>query len=438
MPGSALHRRIEAVYVVLSLWVCFAATYEAAFYAGGTQFLLANCVVELIFWAQIAIRLRTAVVSPEGGIDTDRRRIRARYLASGELWLDAVALVPVDIIQLVAGLGHWRLARALSLFRLLRLLRYRMVLRYFSARALELKTDMVRLRCARFLITIALLSHATGCAWFFIACPRDRCRAASWVGHADAGSTALDYVNSVYWAVATMTTTGFGDLRAHTDEERIFATLVMLSGKLLYGIILGNIASTLANADYLRVRYKAQIAKVERIFSDRGIPQELRRRALRYFDHMWQVQRGLDATALFANMPYTLKADISWNISQDLIRQVPMFQRGNSGFVAMLALALKPQYFLRGDWVQQEGDVCREIHFVATGYVEVLSRSGAVVQVKHPNSYFGDAEAPDGQPHTASYRAACDVETFVLSVKDLNRTFDLFPEMRPNPASRRP
>ena len=42
-------------------------------------------------------------------------------------------------------------------------------------------------------------------------------------------------------------------------------------------------------------------------------------------------------------------------MGEDLLRQVPLFQRGGSGFVAMLGLGLKPQTFLKGDYLQKEG-----------------------------------------------------------------------------------
>ncbi len=63
-----------------------------------------------------------------------------------------------------------------------------------------------------------------------------------------------EYVISLYWAAATMTSTGYGDVSAHSTIGRTIALAFMLIGLLLYGYCLSSIAATLANAD--APRYK--------------------------------------------------------------------------------------------------------------------------------------------------------------------------------------
>ena len=70
------------------------------------------------------------------------------------------------------------------------------------------------------------------------------------------------YASSLYWCLATMTSTGYGDLHAHTPVEMWVASLVMMVGKLLFGIILANIASTLAHAEAQRVHYERKMFSI--------------------------------------------------------------------------------------------------------------------------------------------------------------------------------
>jgi CRP-like cAMP-binding protein len=95
----------------------------------------------------------------------------------------------------------------------------------------------------------------------------------------------------------------------------------------------------------------------------------------------------------------------------------------------MLSMQLRPEYFLRGDWIAKSADISRSIIFVAKGYVEVVV-NGNVIKVKHPGSYFGDDTAICGHPHRESYRAATDVEVFVLPAIKLTETLAFFPEIR--------
>ena len=66
----------------------------------------------------------------------------------------------------------------------------------------------------------------------------------------------------MYWTIATMTSTGYGDVSAHTVMEMVYASFVMVVGKLMFGFILANIASTLSNAGVYRVQYDLQIQSV--------------------------------------------------------------------------------------------------------------------------------------------------------------------------------
>jgi len=40
------------------------------------------------------------------------------------------------------------------------------------------------------------------------------------------------YTSSLYWATATATSTGYGDVRAYTTNEKLFSIVAMLAGKL--------------------------------------------------------------------------------------------------------------------------------------------------------------------------------------------------------------
>lgn len=83
-----------------------------------------------------------------------------------------------------------------------------------------------------------------------------RCSGSSWVsshGVLDDSPTAThDYIFSLYWASATLTSVGYGDVSAHNVREMVFALVVQLIGIMLYGYCLGVIAATLTNTASFR------------------------------------------------------------------------------------------------------------------------------------------------------------------------------------------
>ena len=75
------------------------------------------------------------------------------------------------------------------------------------------------------------------------------------------------YVVSLYWAAATTTTVGYGDISARTDLERIYAIFIMIVGVLAYGYIIASVAAGLTNADSGRAQYQEKLNAVKSYMS---------------------------------------------------------------------------------------------------------------------------------------------------------------------------
>ena len=77
------------------------------------------------------------------------------------------------------------------------------------------------------------------------------CNGLSWVtvhNVTSPNSSGLhNYLVSLYWTAATTTSTGYGDVRAANNTERLFAVAAMLTGLVLYGYVVTLVAATIAN-----------------------------------------------------------------------------------------------------------------------------------------------------------------------------------------------
>ena len=99
-------------------------------------------------------------------------------------------------------------------------------------------------------VSVMFLVHLIGCFWFLQAKLSDF-NPDTWVirfGFMDSDSS-VQYLASVYWALQTLTTVGFGDINAYTVTEKITAIVWMISGIGFYSFTIGNLSQIIASID---------------------------------------------------------------------------------------------------------------------------------------------------------------------------------------------
>ena len=140
-----------------------------------------------------------------------------RYATSFFGVVDLLAIVPTYLSIFIPG-SHYllviRILRLLRVFRLLKLSEY-----VTEADTLRLALRASRRKISVFISAVVLLVVIIGALMYVIE------------GEAN-GFTSIP--TSIYWAIVTMTTVGYGDLSPRTSLGQMVASIVMIIG---YGII---------------------------------------------------------------------------------------------------------------------------------------------------------------------------------------------------------
>ena len=102
----------------------------------------------------------------------------------------------------------------------------------------------------------------------------------------------------------------------------IYAIGVMVVGKLLFGFILGSIASTLANLDTQRVLYEEKLVAFKDYMREQHLSSIMQQRVVKFFDYLWVRNKGIDRKSLLADMPYCMQAEVSLATTEPLLRNV--------------------------------------------------------------------------------------------------------------------
>ncbi|MHA6206018.1 ion transporter [Dyella soli] len=214
-PGR-LFDLVLMVAILLSILVAVLDTVEDLHAPLGSVFYALEWLFTIAFTLEYVVRL-LVISHPR------------RYALSFYGIVDLMAVLPTYLTLLAAGGPHLMVIRALRILRVFRVLK---MTRYVGE-ADMLWTTFLRARpkILVFFSTILTLVLIFGSLMYLIEGPEN--------GYANIPL-------SMYWAVVTMTTVGFGDITPHTTLGRIVTSLIMLLGYSIIAVPTGIFAAELA------------------------------------------------------------------------------------------------------------------------------------------------------------------------------------------------
>ena len=154
-----------------------------------------------------------------------------KYIFSFYGWVDLLSILPTFVELLVPGAASLRVVRMLRLLRVFRVLKLVGFLR--EARVLRDALLASRRKIAVFLSTVLVLVTLLGTLVYM-------------VEDAEAGFTSIP--RSIYWAIVTVTTVGYGDIAPQTVTGQIIASMMMILGYAILAVPTGIVGAELAKS----------------------------------------------------------------------------------------------------------------------------------------------------------------------------------------------
>ncbi|KAK2707066.1 hypothetical protein QYM36_014928, partial [Artemia franciscana] len=104
------------------------------------------------------------------------------------------------------------------------------------------------------------------------------------------------YVTALYFTMTCMTSVGFGNVAAETDNEKIFTTCMMIIGSLLYATIFGHVTTIIQQMTSATAKYHDMLNNVREFMKLHEVPKALSERVMDYVVSTWAMTKGLDTT----------------------------------------------------------------------------------------------------------------------------------------------
>uniref|UniRef100_A0A6Q2WYI1 Voltage-gated delayed rectifier potassium channel KCNH4 n=1 Tax=Esox lucius TaxID=8010 RepID=A0A6Q2WYI1_ESOLU len=399
---------------------------------------VSDILVEILFMLDIVLNFRTTFVSTSGQVVYDARSICVHYVTTW-LFVDLIAALPFDLLFAfnVSVYFGVHLLKTVRLLRLLRLLQKLERYSQYSAVVLTLLMSM-----------FALLAHWMACVWYFIGRREIENSPNAWdIGWlhelgkrlgtpyflsggmlAGGPSVRSSYVTSLYFALSSLTSVGFGNVSANTDSEKIFSICTMLIGALMHAVVFGNVTAIIQRMYSRRSLYHTRTKDLKDFIRVHRLPKALEQRMLECFQTTWSVNNGIDVSELLKDFPDELRADIAMHLNKELL-QLPLFESASRGCLRSLSLIIKTSFCAPGEFLIRQGDALQAIYFVCSGSMEVL-KDNTVLAILGKGDLIGSDSLTKEQviKTNANVKALTYCDLQYISLKGLREVLRLYPE----------
>lgn len=379
----------------------------------------------IIFSIDIILSFFTSIIV-DGKEVTDKRFIAKRYLRSWFI-VDLISATPLDFIFT----GGWiselnNIARALRLFSpryihillLLPSLRPHHILPFLKEPHKKDRSNPGVLRLIFTVFIVLVIAHWVACGWLALGKIDDKL------------DLTTNYIRALYWCITTITTIGYGDITPTTNWQTIYTMFVQLTGAGMYGYIIGNLASMLANSDIARAQFRAKMEKIQTFMHYREVPDGLQDEIRQYYDYLWNARRGFDESEVIGELPSSIKLQVALHLNKDIIEKVPMFKGAPADLIRQIVLNLKPALYTPGDYIFRKGEVGDQMYFISRGKVEIVSEDGNTIYATLTDgSFFGEIALLFSSERTASVRASTYCDVYTLDKYTFDHVLGKFPEI---------
>lgn len=427
------HSKIGIIVNIIELLLLYISTvtvlFQGCFNDQSFHLFAVNYFFELCFIVLVILKFHTAFIDEENGqIRSGLKEIAEHYLKQpSEFGIDAISLIPLEIFCLAAAPEN-RLSY-LVYFRLIHAIRGLRIQIFLSKQEKVLSSLTVYVRIIKFIVLITLCLHVVGCVWFLLGCQLNVCNANSWAVTDMVTITTFDnvtkehvvtkglyslmdqYFSSMYWTVATMTTTGYGDIVPTQSLEMIFAIILIPIGRFVMGYIIGNITSTLASLNAQKVQYQLKFTKMMNYMNDMHLPKRIQSRVKSFFEYRWARNKGNNQSILLEELPYCLRCELLSIVNKSALEDLPVVKDLAPNIKRHITILLEPLFLTPGENVAKIGDAGHELYYIRKGKVRKIDEKNKIQKDLGPGEYFGLREEFTSTTYKDSYLAVthCDL-----------------------------
>ena len=354
-------------------------------YNSGTSIVEFTCMVLIVIDMLVSFNVARYV---NGELVTSRRQLSRNYLRL-LFWVDLSSVIPFDEIALaIAGLNgpdylnNPELAQYLSLLKLIRFLRMYRLAWFFSYLTYNLASPLLVVTLLRNLFYIFFLANLSACAFYYEALQAGL-GPNTWVGANSAwfsgATTSQMYIYSLYWSMITLSTTGYGDIRAYNPVEAGLIAFWVLFLMFFGAYIVGSITLLVVKNDERVGKYREQMRALQGYSTMHSLPHDLRDSMQRHLKlHFYNADAADEA--VLKVYPSSIRRRVLRQLYLPTIRNCYLFSGAKPRFIDAILSICRVELYLPGVEVISQGDYVNDLFILVAGRVACAHYPGLAEQ----------------------------------------------------------
>lgn len=439
LPESRFREIWNLIIGILLIYTAIVTPFALAFLnlnVGDWLFDM-EIVIDVFFMTDVAINFFTAYYNEDNELVTSNSKIAKKYLLHG-FFLDVIASFPFTLTDLTSK-GYSNLIRIVRLRALSKLLKLSRLFKALKVRSNSiLKEIQVYLcishsivRLAKFLAVIIICIHLAACIWHWTAV-LDDFGPNTWVFK----SNLLDdpiyrrYIISLYWAMTTLSTIGYGDIHPYSDTEKLVALLWMFFALYFLSFSISSLSSMLSQIDSKKTVLRNKMTFIDEFSKEvklsKRLKKELQKKLLENIDRFNYSYS--DRIALVSQFPKELKLEIAYTMHKGYGSRFDIFTPEDDNLLLEI-LPLLQHLSVQGlQSIYSLGESSTKIYFLIKGRVNfLLENEKTTFQVYGDGGYFGDIEVMLSIPRNNTAISSTECTFLIMGVDVLQKINDFFP-----------
>ena len=180
------------------------------------------------------------------------------------------------------------------------------------------------------------------------------------------------YIRSVYWAISTLCTVGYGDVVAVSNSEKLFNIFAFVIGTIVYALITVNLQDIVSQLDVTNDTFKSREEKAKSFMNREiklsvTISKDFIDRVANSFDMSWIISKGIHGVELRSYLSKRLYSQLILNDIRKYLKNMFFFKDLSEDALFDIAFCFIYSWYFPKDYLFRAGESANNLYIIISG-----------------------------------------------------------------------